>query len=136
MSDDVFNDHGGEIMSDPGRSTPDVRHSEVTEDLGEIFGLLRSARRRYLLYHLYGHEAEVTDSDDAIDAVCAYEKLGGERDGFPPREQVRIDLHHAQFPLLEDAGIIDYDPRQETIRYRGSASLEEWLEYSRHVELD
>lgn len=136
MSEDVFSGYGGGIIGDPSRPLPSTRHSQVTADLEMIFTVLRVARRRYLLYHLNGCDDGVMDTDDAVDAVCAYEKLGTEREGVLSREKVRIDLHHAQLPMLEEAGIIDYDSRQGTIRYHGFPPLDEWLEHARHRELD
>lgn len=136
MSDDEFG--RGESERNGGRSetTQLTRHSRVTDSLDTAFDLLRAPRRRYLLYYLYEIGGEVVDTDDAIDAVCAYEARGTDRDGFPPREDVLIDLHHDHVPRLADAGVVEYDRRQGTIRFRGSAPLEEWLEHARHLELD
>ena len=134
MSDDEFDTGVGENNGEAGRSTRLTRRSRVTEELDVVFDLLRVARRRYLLYYLYDLEEGITDIDDAVDAVCAYEARGTERDGFPPREGVRIGLYHEQIPRLESAGVVDYDRRQGTLRFRGSASLEEWLEHARQME--
>ena len=135
MSDDGFGREGGESNAGESGTTQLIRYSRVTGTLDTVFDLLRVSRRRYILYYLYDIESKVVDVDEAIDAVCAYEARGTGRDGFPPREEVLIDLHHDHIPRLDDAGIIEYDRRQGTIRFRGSDSLEEWLEHARHLEL-
>lgn len=136
MSDDGFGEEEGERNGGRGGTTQLTRYSRVTDALDAVFDLLCVPRRRYLLYYLYEIEGDVVDTDDAIDAVCAYEARGTERDGFPPREDVLIDLHHDHVPRLADAGVVEYDRRQGTIRFRGSAPLEEWLEHAGHLELD
>jgi len=32
---------------------------------------------------------------------------------------IAISLHHSTLPKLDDAGLIEYDPRSTTVRYRG-----------------
>lgn len=35
------------------------------------------------------------------------------------RKRVTARLHHSTLPKLADAGVVDYDPRTGTVRYRG-----------------
>ncbi|WP_436922886.1 DUF7344 domain-containing protein [Halosimplex amylolyticum] len=41
------------------------------------------------------------------------------------REQVQLRLHHAGLPKLNDTGLIDYDARTQTVRYR-ERNIGEW----------
>ncbi|AEH35352.1 hypothetical protein Halxa_0713 [Halopiger xanaduensis SH-6] len=51
------------------------------------------------------------------------------------RRQIRTELQHVHLPKLEDAGVLEHDPRSETVRYWTQPSLEEWLEHAYHKEL-
>ncbi|WP_224332585.1 DUF7344 domain-containing protein [Haloprofundus halobius] len=134
MSDDKFG-CGGTENNEVGEGAHQlVRHAEVTADLDTIFDLLRVARVRYALYYLYGMNGDVTRTEDVVEAVREYEAAGTETDEPPTREQVSVDVHHSKLPRLDEAGLVDYDVRQNEIRFYRSASLEEWLEHARHME--
>ncbi|WP_224269974.1 DUF7344 domain-containing protein [Haloprofundus salinisoli] len=132
MSDDESGPKGGESNSGGGSQL--VRYSQVTGNLDAIFDLLSVARLRYVLYYLYGMESDVTGAEEVVDAVCEYEAAGTERADPPSREQVKIDVHHSKLPRLDAAGVVDYDPRQNEVRFYRSPSLEEWLEHARYME--
>ncbi|WP_224447595.1 DUF7344 domain-containing protein [Haloprofundus salilacus] len=136
MSDDEFGTDGGNNNGGGSKSHQLVRYSRVSADLDAIFDLLSVARLRYVLYHLYGMNSDVTETEAVVDAVCEYEAAGTERADPPSRNQVRIDLHHSKLPRLNAAGLVDYDPRQNEIRFYHSPSLEEWLEHARHMEFE
>lgn len=44
----------------------------------------------------------------------------------PPRTEVRTTLHHQSVPLLAEAGIVDYDQRNNLVRYCPPEDIE-WL---------
>lgn len=135
MSDDCFGQDTRGRKSEAEAPSSVTSYSTVTDDLDTICDILAEARRRYLLYHLLTIDGRVTELDTAVDAVWTYETAATEIDD-PPREAVRIDLHHVHLPRLADAGIVDYDQRQGTIRFSGHPSLEEFLEHTRYKELD
>jgi DNA-binding transcriptional ArsR family regulator len=45
----------------------------------------------------------------------------------PPRDTVRIGLVHVHLPVLEEAGLVEFDHRSRTVRYRRSQLAEELL---------
>lgn len=45
---------------------------------------------------------------------------GGTRD----TESLRVELHHHHLPKLENAGLIEYDDRTETVRYYPNERIE------------
>lgn len=47
-------------------------------------------------------------------------------DGPPSADHVQTMLHHVHVPKLVDTGVVDYDARNEEIRYWGSKRLERW----------
>lgn len=135
MSDDTRADEGKGTSGETTDLASITRLSDVTEHHDVIFDVLSVARRRYLLYYLLTLDGNVAELEAAVNAVCRYETAGTEGDDAP-RENVRIDLHYAQVPRLAEAGVLDYDRRQRTIRFRGDPALEEWAEHARYKELD
>ena len=111
-----------------------TRDADVTASLDQVFDLLRTDRRRHLMYYLSTREDKVVDFEAVVDAVCAYAAAGTDGEGFPPRQSVRLDLHHHHIPRLEEAGLIESDSRSDVLRVRGFAELEEWLAHARHME--
>lgn len=68
---------------------------------------------RAVLQYFHGHPTE---------AATVGELGAFVRDLDPPDEgdsQVATRLHHATLPRLAANGLIDYDPRSNTARYRG-----------------
>lgn len=57
------------------------------------------------------HSTAVATLDDLAATI------GDERD--EPQRRVAIRLHHVTLPKLADAGVLDYDGRTNTARYRG-----------------
>lgn len=41
-------------------------------------------------------------------------------------ESIALYLHHAGLPKLADTGVVDYDERRNTVRYRGHPLLDGW----------
>nr|WP_158058413.1 hypothetical protein [Halorussus halophilus] len=81
-------------------------------------------------------DGEVAEIEDAVKGVSKYKVAGKETDIQVNRENVRIELHHSLLPKLEDAEVIEYDPRQGTIRFTGDAALDEWVEHAQHKEVE
>lgn len=42
-------------------------------------------------------------------------------------QQIHLTLYHIHLPKLAEAGLIDYDWRSSTVRYRDHPRVEEWL---------
>lgn len=99
--------------------------------------LVAVERRRRLLTHLQ-HESksesessESTTVDDLVDALSADGTIvessngnadGGEdpagtrvTDGTVDRHDLRIYLHHVDLPILEEAGLIEYDAERQRV---------------------
>jgi hypothetical protein len=135
MSDDGFGIDGGEETFGPGSQHSMMRYPAVTDDLDTVFELLSDAHRRYLFYHLFEMNGGVAEFEAVANAVYRYE-TAGEDGSDTTRKAVRIGLHHVHLPRLADAGVIDYDRRQGTIRFAGHPGIEEWVEHARYKELD
>lgn len=91
----------------------------------EVHHYLASARRRWILAYLTTRSEETLSVDELVDVVTNREPPS---DGpGTHRERVEIDLHHVQLPKLATAGILEYDPVEETVEYSGTESLEALL---------
>ena len=123
-----------------GRDAPDQRTGRnpyrPEEGLGltTVFELLASSRRRYALYRMHASRTGVVQMDDLVEHVANLEVDGGEA-GNDHRARIRIDLGHNHVPRLVGAGLVEYDQRSRTLRYRESPSLTEWLEHAAYREL-
>lgn len=85
--------------------------------------LIGDRRRRRILRHLMenGEEAvPVGELAAAVDGTAA--TADGERG--EPAERVAVELHHVHLPKLADSGVVDYDTRNDTVRYRSHDSIE------------
>lgn len=96
--------------------------SMTAAELDSLFGVLADRRRRRLLAYLAGTDDGVATVSELADHVAA--------DDADP-ERVTVSLHHAHLPRLEDAGIVEYDARSETVRYRGDPTVTAWVEFVR-----
>lgn len=113
-----------------------TRVPRVTEHLDLVFGLLRRARRRYILYYLLAGKGEPVDVDELVTAIRTCEAGGSPGSDPPPRKELWIALYHTYVPQLADAGVLEYDHRQGTVRSTMSPAVEEWVAHARHRELE
>ena len=115
----------------------DRQPASVTEpsapSLDVVFDALADRRRRYTLYYLHGISDGVATIDDISASVLAREPTPDDPDEHSRR--VKTALQHVHVPKLEDLGVVEYDPRSETVRYWSQPALEEWLEHAQHREL-
>lgn len=74
---------------------------------------------------------------DSTEEVASVSELAGKtnKEDYGGPEQVAIQLRHSTLPRLEEAGVIDYDPRSETVRYQGHSDLETLLDAIRKCKV-
>lgn len=66
---------------------------------------------------------------DVSEPVVAVDDLADEISARDHATDVTaIRLHHVILPRLDDAGVVEYDPRSNTARYRGDRELERLLD--------
>lgn len=82
--------------------------TELTQD--DVFEILSSPRRRYLLYYLRQRK-EPVELTQLAEHVAAWEN-GVDTDDLTTQERKRVyvSLYQTHVPKLDDAGIVDYDP--------------------------
>lgn len=112
----------------PAHHRPDAGGRETSTDPDRVFELLSDGRRRHVLYYLAREQtggATVTELREVISS-----RLEGDRD------DLAVELHHTHLPKLAAAGVVEYDGRSETVRYRGDPLLERCLEYAADRDLE
>lgn len=87
----------------------------------ELLRALADRRRRFVLYGGRELDGDAFSVDELADYVA------GNAPGADGREQLLLELHHAQLPALSDAGLVDYDPRSRTVRFRAVPRIDELL---------
>lgn len=81
-------------------------------------------------------DGDVAEFEAVANAVWNYERADTDSDNQLALETIRAKLHHSHLPKLSEAGVIDYDRRQGTIRFTPTPPLEEWVEHAEWKELD
>ena len=89
--------------------------------LNQAFDILGNQRQRYVLKTLLATTETVLSTDDIADRVLTHDPDAVDRD------RVLVELQHQILPRLADEGIIDFDARTATVRYRGSELVDHLL---------
>ncbi|MFC7079893.1 ArsR/SmtB family transcription factor [Halorussus caseinilyticus] len=85
----------------------------MTDRIDTVFRALAHPLRREVLGLLSRREDDVAELSELA------ELLRDVREGRTD-EQLRVALHHNHLPILREAGLIEYDARTGTVRYRAS----------------
>lgn len=113
-------------MSDDGIEGDGEKESGVGlrgESLSDTLDALADEKRRYALHFFQNQTKDVASVEDLAEYILARECEADDGD------HVRVALHHRDLPNLDDAGLIDYDARSNTVRYRGDSTAEDLLEH-------
>ncbi|MCU4740481.1 hypothetical protein OB955_01340 [Halobacteria archaeon AArc-m2/3/4] len=121
----IQNDHTPSVSDHPGIHPTTVIESPE---------LVAVERRRRLLTHLQRElesESESTTVDELVDALCDDDADVGSTNGDAnprrdstvnreptdavDRRELRIYLYHVDLPILEDAGLIEYDAENRRV---------------------
>lgn len=113
-----------------------VPEVESSLSLDTVLEVLSNRHRRFALYALTEADNGILSLNTLIDEVvtlaAALDEDAVTRDQY---QQIATDLYHWHLQVLADVGLIDYDARQETIRYLPHPTLETWVERTSHDEL-
>jgi len=116
MTDDQRSESGG-TTPEPG-PVPDFGEAMVTPSQDTVFELLAKEQRRHLCQYLSGTDERILSLTEIAEAVAPRVESSEER--------LAVTLHHQHLPKLDGAGMVDYDSRSKTVRYRGQPSIEKW----------
>lgn len=115
MSDDC----SGDGQRGTGAAWADL--SVRSERLDDWLRLLADRSCRFVCYRLLLAEQDSLSIDDLRDWLVEH-AVGPER-----LDRVEVELHHRTIPRLSDAGLVDYDARNGTVRRRSAALREDLL---------
>lgn len=104
----------------------DIHNGGLSQDL--VFEVLKSPRRRYVLYYLRKHGG-VVDLSEVTEQVAAWEN-GTTIEGLESeqRKRVYISLYQTHLPKLDEAGIVEYDQGDGVIKLSDQANeLDDYL---------
>lgn len=82
----------------------------------ELLTILADDRCRAILSHFQDSAADVATVGELVDEISKQDHGGAER--------AAIQFHHSVLPRMADTGVVDYDARSTTVRYRGHPELE------------
>ena len=109
------------------------RDEEPRPFIDDVFGALADWRRREVSRFFIETDAETASVDDLALLVAGCRP--GDAEGPPPAHgDLVAALEERHLPRLDAVGVIDYDPRSGTVRYRGQPTLEKWLEHVTAVD--
>lgn len=106
--------------------------SETTAEpatIDRVFAALATETSRSVLAYFEASDSQTASIDDLTEYIAARQSASDAR----TPAQLRVRLHHTDLPKLDDAGLIDYDPRTTTVRYREEHSVKEWTAIASEV---
>lgn len=92
-----------------------------------LFDAVAAEHRRSVLECLSSSSSEVFSVSELADYVAA------NRPPVADAEQAAVRLHHVSLPKLDDVGLLEYDPRSRSVRYRGNSRVADLLDYVRKL---
>ncbi|WP_135825447.1 DUF7344 domain-containing protein [Halorussus ruber] len=127
MSDNGGDDVHSDDSDDHSGGARDQRPvAEVSLSLDSTLEILADHDRRVIIDYLRA-EADQTATVGELADYLVSQKVE-KADERPSSDRVQTMLHHIHVPKLVDVGLVDYDARNEEIRYWGSERLERWHE--------
>lgn len=119
---------------DAADSAEDRSLEDIPLSLDVLLDVLASERRRALIAHLRDQPESTASFEAATRAVL--KKIARKQGYQPNHDDIQSSLQHHHIPKLEDAGVVDYDSRTQTIRYHENERLETVYERVEEFEID
>lgn len=114
---------------------------EIESPTDEILHAIADRQRRIVLRELAGilessdhdrpepaDESSIVASVDALEEAIDRARARPDADSQSPSE-VAIKLRHVHLPVLEDCGLVRYDPDRERVEYRPDEFVESLLTF-------
>ena len=104
---------------------PDWTELDTKLSVSQVFDVLADERRRRLLFYLHNKDGDVASLGELVDYLVVHE---AESVADLEDDDVTISLYHTHLPKLTTLGLIEYDRRSETVRYRSDDAVVAYLE--------
>ena len=114
----------GMTPRDRGLSTPMV---------DDVFALLADWRRRGVCRYFVTTGSSSAHVETLAAGVARRAAGGGLDPSETCEEAVRTALVDEHLPRLDEAGVLDFDERSESVRYWGLPAMEKWVEHAAAV---
>ncbi len=95
--------------------------------LDTVFDILSHSYRRLILSYLSQTEDDLATVADLVSFISKQESETETSMQCTQDDTVRVALQHNHLPKLDDAGVIEFDTRSETIRYWSHPKVEKYL---------
>ena len=96
-------------------------NSPTSEPVDKRLNILLHEQYRTVLWYFARHSTEVATIDDLGEFIRDQNQQEGDVTHIETR------LHHVTLPKLANAGVLEYDARSNTARYRGHPTAEKWV---------
>lgn len=97
-------------------------HSADVMTVDRVLEVLQHRLRREVIEYFQDVSQRTVAVDELVD------HLARDWPGDPPsRDRLSVVLYHHHLPRLADAGVVEFDPERDSLRYRPDADIEEWL---------
>ena len=101
-----------------------------TQDISTetLLKLLAHPRRRAVLHHLQGSGGDAVPLDELVETTAP--DGGREMARYSTEDaHAEVELHHLHLPKLAEAGVVECDAHEETIRYHSNDQVEKLLHF-------
>lgn len=88
--------------------------------------MLADADRRVILSRLIDAPDHVATIEELVSQLV--KRKADQTGELPSPDGVEMQIHHIHLPKLVDVGLVEYDARNEELRYRPDDRLETWLQ--------
>ena len=96
----------------------------------DVFALLADWRRRAVCRYFVSTRSNSTCVETLAAAVARRVTCDDVDPSETSEEAVRTALVEEHLPRLDDAGVLDFDARSESVHYWGHPTLEKWAEHA------
>lgn len=119
-----MSDHSPDDNPDKNDNDNDdnIQTPSITTD--QLLEVLSDRTRRIILDHLQKVDGNISDIGALIDCVGDHTRT---QISSSQRRNISAEIVHVHLPLLEEAGLVEYDKRSKSIRYYPHPVLEKWL---------
>ena len=97
-----------------------------------VLRLLAPERRRAVMRALMEAPNATHQVDDIVSAI--QETYESTTESTSNRTYLRSSLHHTHLPKLDDAEVVEYDPGDGTVQYRGDPLIEQWVDQIERID--
>lgn len=90
------------------------------ETIDDQLSVLTNELHRTIVLYFCRHSTETATTDDIADYIRDQQDT--------ELSNLEVRLHHVILPRLAKAGVLEYDSRSNTVRYRRQPTLETWVQ--------